>query len=105
MVNDVLDKDIFDDEYEDEVDIAISCNSICGNLKDEFEKVCSSDIDSDIQCDEITNTKIDYYDYTPEPDMVAVDADDMIAAERDITYNALEDDELIDIAISGDDDV
>lgn len=99
MVNDVLDKDIFDDEYEDEVDIAISCNSICGNLKDEFEKVCSSEINCNTRDDEVTNTKIDYYDYVPEPDMVAMDADDMIAAERDISYNALEDDELIDIAI------
>lgn len=52
--------------------------------------------------DEVVDTNIDYDGSIPDADIVDMDADDMLAAERDIAHDPFEDDELIDIAIGED---
>lgn len=53
--------------------------------------------------DEATDLDIDYTDSLVEPDMVSTDADDLLAAERDIAFDPFEDDDIMD-SIEGSDE-
>ena len=53
---------------------------------------------------EIVDTNINYVDDEIDNSIEGADADDIIAAERDIAFDPFEDDEIIDIAIGSDKD-
>lgn len=78
------------DTIDDEIDCAI--------LNDEkFDKAASElyDIDNPAN-DEAIDLNTDFSEDIHSPDFVDMDADDMIAAERDIMINPFEEDELLD---------
>lgn len=68
----------------------------------------TEDLPNDDEYDDIDDDDIDLnQDFTgdiADLDIEGVDADDIIAAERDIAHDPFEDDELIDAATNGGDD-
>ena len=96
VISDV-DLDLMD--IDDEVDCAI--------LDDEdFVKALESIEKGELVLedeDEPTDLDIDYTDALVEPDMVSTDADDLLAAERDIAFDPFEDDDIMD-SIEGSDE-
>lgn len=63
-----------------------------------------STAEEELYDDEDVDVGVDYSDDIPDNDMVGLDVDDIIAAEREVQLFPLEDDELIDTAIDGDDE-
>ena len=65
-------------------------------------------VEEEITTDEsehLVDTTIDYYGSIPGTDITDMDADDVLAAERDIMHDPFEDDELIDAAIGNDPEI
>jgi len=107
MNNPILEAELADlGPIEDEIDCAI--------LNDEQFAACLSDIDNaestateelNEEDEELVDVNVDYSEDIHSPDMVDMDADDLIAAERDVMTNPFEDDEIIDIATGGDNEI
>lgn len=92
--------------FEDEVDCAIMNDpEFREAVADMASKQSTAEEEVDHSEDEIVDTVIDYDESTPDADIVDMDADDLIAAERDIAHDPFEDDELIDIAIGEDPEI
>lgn len=95
------------DGIDDEIDCAI--------LNDENFRDALADIDTtqptaeeELEDDEdidLTDTSLDYDGSIPGTGIEDMDADDYIAAERDIARNPFEEDELIDSAIGEDPEI
>lgn len=89
--------DLFDDSIDaaligdDDVDAALnSMHEDTDDLEDE---------------DEVVDTGLNYEDDEVDNSLEGMDADEVIAAERDIAFDPFEDDEIIDAAIGHDADV
>lgn len=81
--------------FEDAIDTALASDDSIDDIEvkeDEFE-------------DDIVDTNISYEDDDIDNSLEGIDADDIIAAERDIAFNPFEDDEIIDAAIGDDKDI
>ena len=81
--------------FEDTIDIALAVDDSIDDIKDE-------DISDE---DDIVDTNINYDNDEVDNSIEGLDADDIIAAERDIAFDPFEDDEIIDIAIGDDKDI
>lgn len=96
------------DCFEDEIDYAIMCDpkfeEALADMASKQPTVEEERYDDDCDDEDYIDTDMDYYESTPSADIVDMDADDLLAAERDIAHDPFEDDEIIDIAI-GDDDI
>lgn len=96
----IFDKDTHSDfcffELEDEVDCAILGDQ---KFDDALNDIKEIDPEKVYPEEDIIDTTIDYDDTIPEADLVGLDADEFISAERDIAFDPLGEDELIDIAI------
>ena len=100
--NEELNSSVMD--FEDEVD--------CACLRDEDFQEALADVNTAVSTneeeieddddDEIVDTTLDYDGSIPSADVVDMDADDLLAAERDIAHDPFEDDEVIDAAIGDD---
>lgn len=99
--NEELNSSVMD--FEDEVD--------CACLRDEDFQEALADVNTAVSTneeeiedddDEIVDTALDYDGNIPSADVVDMDADDLLAAERDIAHDPFEDDEVIDVAIGDD---
>ena len=84
--------------FEDAIDTALAVDDNIDDIKLDDNSL------SDEEDDEIVDTNIDYIDDEIDNSIEGVDADDIIAAERDIAFDPFEDDEVIDIAIGSDKD-
>jgi len=84
--------------FEDAIDTALAVDDNIDDIKLDDNSL------SDEEDDEIVDTNIDYIDDEVDNSIEGVDADDIIAAERDIAFDPFEDDEVIDIAIGSDKD-
>lgn len=84
--------------FEDAIDTALAVDDNIDDIKLDDNSL------SDEKDDEIVDTNIDYIDDEVDNSIEGVDADDIIAAERDIAFDPFEDDEIIDIAIGSDKD-
>lgn len=84
--------------FEDAIDTALAVDDNIDDIKLDDNSL------SDEEDDEIIDTNIDYIDDEVDNSIEGVDADDIIAAERDIAFDPFEDDEVIDIAIGSDKD-
>lgn len=84
--------------FEDAIDTALAVDDNIDDIKLDDNSL------SDEEDDEIVDTNIDYIDDEVDNSIEGVDADDIIAAERDIAFDPFEDDEIIDIAIGIDKD-
>lgn len=94
------------ESFEDEVDCAIMNDSDFREaIADMASKQSTAEEEVDHSEDEIVDTVIDYDESVPDADIVDMDADDLLAAERDIAHDPFEDDELIDIAIGEDPEI
>lgn len=90
-------------DFEDEVDCAcLSDEDFQKALIDMNNAEVVNEEDDIIDDVEIVDTNIDYDGSIPSADIVDMDADDLIAAERDIAHDPFEDDEIIDAAIGDD---
>lgn len=84
------------DEIEDELDCAVlnddQFNAALTDIqnKDGIMKEVADDED------EVVDVNVDYSYDLVEPDMVSVDADDIIAAERDLAMDPFEDEDIMD---------
>lgn len=89
---------------EDEVDCAIlNDEQFAASLSnvDNAEPTSIDEID-DKEDEDLVDPNVDYSEDIHSADMVDMDADDMIAAERDLMLNPFEDDDIIDTAIEND---
>lgn len=89
---------------EDEVDCAIlNDEQFAASLSnvDNAEPTSIDEID-DKEEEDLVDPNVDYSEDIHSADMVDMDADDMIAAERDLMLNPFEDDDIIDTAIEND---
>lgn len=88
-----------DDQFNSALEETLAKAEIPKDEEKELDDIIDTDID---------NNDIDYmYDYSndiPESDNIAIDSDDLLAAERELMTDPNSDDELIDLAI-GDDDI
>ena len=57
------------------------------------------------ESEDLVDTTIDYDGSIPGTDITDMDADDVLAAERDIMHDPFEDDELFDAAVSNDPEI
>ena len=88
--------------FDDEVDCAIlSDPEFEESLADMASKMSTAqeELEDD---DDLVDVNVDYTDSVPGADIVDMDADDIIAAERDIMHNPFEDEDLIDAAVGED---
>ena len=88
--------------FDDEVDCAIlSDPEFEDSLADMASKMSTAqeELEDD---DDLVDVNVDYTDSVPGADIVDMDADDIIAAERDIMHNPFEDEDLIDAAVGED---
>ena len=81
--------------FEDAIDIALASDDSIDDIE----------VEEDESEDDIVDTDISYEDDDIDNSLEGVDADDIIAAERDIAFNPFEDDEVIDAAIGDDKDI
>lgn len=89
---------------EDEIDCAIlNDEQFATSLSniDNAESTAIEEID-DREEEDLVDPNVDYSEDIHSADMVDMDADDMIAAERDLMLNPFEDDDIIDTAIEND---
>lgn len=97
-----LNEDVIDciNSIEDPEDCAILGDEDMENalIDSDTEELPDNDDDDDIDLDQ------DFTGDIADLDIEGVDADDIIAAERDIAHDPFEDDELIDAATNGGDD-
>jgi len=84
--------------FEDAIDTALAVDDNIDDIKLDDNSL------SNEEDDEIVDTNIDYIDDEIDNSVEGADADDIIAAERDIAFDPFEDDEIIDIAIGSDKD-
>lgn len=84
--------------FEDAIDTALAVDDNIDNI--ELDDNSSSNEEDD----EIVDTNMNYIDDEIDNSIEGADADDIIAAERDIAFDPFEDDEIIDIAIGSDKD-
>ena len=91
------------DGFEDATDCAIlNDDQVEESILDMETEKATTEPETDE--DEVVDVNVDYDEDVPSADMVDIDADDVIAAERDIAYDPFEDDEIID-AVVGDDEI
>ena len=84
--------------FEDAIDTALAVDDNIDDIKLDDNSL------SNEEDDEIVDTNINYVDDEIDNSIEGADADDIIAAERDIAFDPFEDDEIIDIAIGSDKD-
>ena len=84
--------------FEDTVDTALAVDDNIDDIELDDNSL------SNEEDDEIVDTNINYVDDEIDNSIEGADADDIIAAERDIAFDPFEDDEIIDIAIGSDKD-
>lgn len=108
-MNKIADSAEFNDsllDFEDEVDCAIVNDSKFESAMSDIANADSTaqeeTTDDELGDDDIVDTSIDYDDSIPGADMVSIDADDIIAAERDIAHDPFEDEDLMDAAVGDD---
>ena len=93
------------DFFEDEVDCAIMSDPKFEEaLADMATAPATAAEEVHDEDEDLVDTSMDYDGSIPKADIVDMDADDVLAAERDIAHDPFEDDELIDAAI-GDEDI
>lgn len=102
----IFDKDTHGhfDFLEDEIDCAIAGDIKFDQVLDELEKI-NPTTDSNIELDHIDDVidpTVDYSESMPDVDSVSIDADTLIDAEREINFNPLDEDELIETVIDVD---
>ena len=88
------------DNIDDEIDCAIMSDP---QFIEALSKIEAQDYLEDE--DEPTDLTVDYTDELVEPDIVSTDADDLLAAERDIAFDPFEDDELMDSIPDSDEEI
>lgn len=89
-------------DFDDEMDCACVSDEDFQKALEELENDKSTaEEEVDEGEDDVIDTQIEYYDSIPGTDIVDMDADDMIAAARDIEFNPFEDDEIMDAAEAG----
>ena len=89
-------------DFDDEMDCACVSDEDFQKALEELENDKSTaEEEVDEGEDDVIDTQIEYYDSIPGADIVDMDADDMIAAARDIEFNPFEDDEIMDAAEAG----
>ena len=102
-----LNEDVIDciNSIEDPEDCAILGDEDMENalIDSDIEELPDDDDYDDIDDDDIDLNQ-DFTGDIADLDIEGVDADDIIAAERDIAHDPFEDDELIDAATNGGDD-
>ena len=86
--------------FDDEVDCAILDDEEFNKALSELE---AGELELDDDEEDVLDTDLDYSETPVEADMVSVDADDLLAAERDLAFDPFEDEELMD-SISDSDD-
>ena len=102
-----LNEDVIDciNSIEDPEDCAILGDEDMENALIDFD---TEELPDDDECENTDDDDIDpNQDFTEDIadlDIEGIDADDIIAAERDIAHDPFEDDELIDAATNGGDD-
>lgn len=93
--------------FDDEVDCAIiGDQDMQDALKALEENPNATIVDEEIDLDssDSIDPSVDYSDDVVSSDFTSIDADDVIAAERDMAYDPFKDDEIIDAATGGDDE-
>lgn len=78
--------------FDDEIDCAIMDDE---DMISALAGIDSTAPDED-ENDEVVDVNVDYYNDLHTPDIVDQDADDYIAAERDIMFDPFEDDDIMD---------
>lgn len=88
--------------FDDEIDCAIISDR---QFFDAYDKMDANAYEKTLPSEDtnVTDVTISYDDSIPEADMVDTDADDVIAAERDLAHHPFEDDEIIDSIVDEDD--
>ena len=86
------------DFFEDEVDCAIMSDPKFEEaLADMATAPATAAEEVRDEDEDLVDTSMDYDGSIPKADIVDMDADDVLAAERDIAHDPFEDDELIDV--------
>lgn len=89
------------DTFDDVIDCAIlDDDNMVGSISDIENSPATTEPDDD---DDLIDATVDYSDDLHEPDFVDVDAESMIAAERDLLYDPFEDEEIVDAISNGED--
>lgn len=81
--------------FEDAIDTALAVDDSIDDIE----------VKEDESEDDIVDTDINYGDEDIDNSLEGIDANEIIAAERDIAFNPFEDDEIIDTAIGDDKDI
>lgn len=93
--------------FDDEVDCAIIGDQDMQDALAALEKDPNATIvdeEIDMGSSDAIDPSVDYSEDVVSADFTDMDADDIIAAERDMAYDPFKDDELIDAATGGDDE-
>ena len=104
MIRTIPNSDEFNtlDMFDDSIDAALigddDVDAVLDSMHEDIEDLV------DDEDDEIVDTDIDYSEDEVDNTLEGLDADDIIAAERDIAFDPFEDDEIIDTAIGNDAD-
>ena len=89
---------------DDEIDIALlnddDFNSALNSIKE--DDTSAFDLVDDLDEEDDVDTNIEYTDAGLDYSLEDIDANEIIAAERDIAINPFEDEELVDAATSND---
>ena len=104
MIRTIPNSDEFNtlDMLDDSIDAALIGDSDVDAVLDSMHEDIEDLVDD--EDDEIVDTDIDYSEDEVDNTLEGLDADDIIAAERDIAFDPFEDDEIIDTAIGDDAD-
>ena len=81
--------------FEDAIDTALAVDDSIDDIE----------VKEDESEDDIVDTDISYEGEDIDNSLEGIDANEIIAAERDIAFNPFEDDEIIDTAIGDDKDI
>ena len=102
MIRTIPNSDEFDtlDMFDDSIDAALITDDDINAVLDSMHENVDEFIDD--EDDELVDTNINYENDEVDNSLEGMDADDIIAAERDIAFDPFEDDEIIDAAIGND---
>ena len=89
------------DSFADEVDCAILCDPKFEDSLAEMEASLPT-AQEELDDDDMVDVNVDYTGSVPGADIVDMDADDIIATERDIMHNPFEDEDIVDAAVGED---
>jgi hypothetical protein len=105
MIRTIPNSDEFNtlDLFDDSIDAALIGDADVDAVLDSMHEDVDKFVDD--EDDDIVDTNIDYTDDEVDNSLEGMDADDIIAAERDIAFDPFEDDEIIDTAIGDDADI